>query len=275
MSYPPPPGQYPPPPPPPPGQQPGQYAVVSGLPVLRGRTLRRVGWSLLLASIVLFVVGGVLYETTALSKVKDFQRVQLSPGGTSPIIATGSGTVHLSKGKVVVYYEASGANDLKNHIPVPYSELTSPSGQKIQTYTLYGGGDVRQNKKIKDSLNYSKDGHDGVAVLQFTAPETGDYQVTVDLIGSTAKPGADAAFGPDIDTQSNVALTLVGVGMALFIGAVVVLIIGYVKRRRHKKEITQHGYVVALQPGQQPPPPPGYQPPPPPGYDDQFKPPPG
>src|SRR5580765_4119908 len=239
---PPPPGQYPPP-----GGQPPGYpapaqplAVVRELPKLRGGTVRRLGWIFLAASLAILIVAGVIDSKTEKTAVKNFQRVQVSAG---------QGTVHFNKtGKYAAYYESDSFNaDIG--VPIVPVKLTAPSGADV-TLKFYGN---RSDGKL-DKVTYDRDGHKGAALYQYTIAETGTYQVE---LTPNSQDGADAdiAFGKSLES-SQTAFGIVGlIGGLLFIASIVLLIVGFVKKRRHKKEIAKHGYVVALTPGQAPPPP--------------------
>jgi hypothetical protein len=202
----------------------GGYASGPPQPTrLRGRTPRRLGWIFLAAAVVVLIVGVVVVATKSLGKVDDFQRVR---------VADGAGTINLEAGKYVAYYEADNVERDTKTLPMIGVQLTSPSGQVINVTTPYGN---RSDNKIKH-LTYDYDGHRGAAMYEFTTTEAGAYQVK--LTGNVAQgPNATMAFGDSIATGTIVGGLLVVLGILLIVTAIVLLIVGYVKRSRHKREL--------------------------------------
>jgi hypothetical protein len=257
MSYPPPPAY----PPVPPSQQPDGP--------LRGRTPRRLGWIFLGLGILLIVVGGVLAATKSLGAVNDFERVKVADGG---------GNVNFDKtGKFLAYYEGSEVDSDIKRVPLPLIRLTSPSGKAEVLDTTYGGN-RRSEGKVSKKLTYDHDGHKGVAIYEFKITEAGDYKVELAATQATSS-GSDIAFGKSIAGGLVAGGLLIVGGVLLLIAAVVLLIVGYVKRSRHKSERQQaqlyggYGQPAFGAPGGYPPPP-GYgQPPAPPSYGQQPPPP--
>jgi hypothetical protein len=248
MSYPPPPA-YPPAPQSPPDAGP-----------LRGRTPRRLGWIFLALAIILFVIGAIVVAKKSYSEVKTFQRVS---------IADGSGSVNVDRtGKWVIYYEASNVNSSFKRIP-DITVLVTTSSKPVQLST-YG---KRKDGKV-DRLTYDYNGHKGAAAAEFQASDKGTYQVQV-RANETLPSGADLAFGKDIKGGTVAGGALIVGGVVCLIVAIVLLIVGFVKRARHKSErqaaMSGYGQPAYGAPGGYPPPPPGYGPPQ--GYPQQ--PPPG
>jgi len=204
--------------------------------------------------VILFVVGGVVVGTKALGKVNSFGRVS---------IASGSGTVTLNgTGKWVGYYEADNVSSSISAIPQFQVAVTGPSGQLV-TIKPYGN---RSDGKVK-KLTYSYNGHKGAAAFQFNVSQAGTYTIRVQAVDSLPA-GADVAIGRDIETGTVVGGLLIVGGVLFLIAAIVLLIIGLVKRSRHKKERATGGYGGYPPPGYAPPgyAPPGYAPP---GYAPQ------
>jgi hypothetical protein len=280
MSYPNPPGQPPAfPPAPGYGQQPAPVR-------LRGRIPLLLGWIFLALAVVGFVVGGVVIGTKSLGKVNGFHRVDFAGGG---------GTVQLNgTGKWVGYYEASNVDSSISSIPDFTVTVTGPGGAPV-SLQRYGNS---SNGTIK-KFTYHYNGHRGVAAFQFTAGQAGGYQVQLQA-GSNVPDGADVAIGRDIAGGTIAGGLLIVIGVVSLIAAAVLLIVGFVRRGRHKRELQaaaqywggpppgygppQQGYPAPSGWGQQPPPGYGQQPPPeygqqpPPGYGQQaphgFEPPP-
>ena len=232
MSYPPPPA-YPPAP---------QSAPSTG--PLRGRIPRLLGWIFLGVAIVLFVGGGVVIATKSYGAVKDFQRITIASGG---------GTVNLDRtGKWVIYYEASNVNSDFKRIPNLTVAVAGQSGPvQLSSYGKRSDGKV-------DRVTYDYNGHKGAAAAEFQVTQKGTYQVRVQP-GESLPSGAKLAFGKDIKGGTIAGGALIGAGFLFLVAAAVLLIVGFVKRARHKKErqafggYCQPAYGGA--PGGYPPPP--------------------
>lgn len=179
-------------------------------------------------AVVLFVVGGVVVGTQSFGKVDGFHRVTFA-GGTGTVDLDGTGTW-------VGYYEASDVDSSIKRIPEFRVAITDPSGAAV-TVHKYG---ERSDGKI-EKVTYRHDGHDGAAAFQFKANAKGTYQVRIAEVGSLPR-GADVAIGRDIQGGA-VAGGLLILGGALFlIAAIVLLIVGLVKRSRHKSELATAAY---------------------------------
>lgn len=205
---------------------PGPYVAAGdpGRPKhLRGR---KPLWAALIAfviAVILFVVGGVVFGTKSLGKVNDFQRVAIS-SGTGTVTLTGTG-------KWIGYYEADNVDNSIDHIPDFRVAVASPSGQNVSLQS-YGN---RKDGKVK-KFTYDYNGHKGAAAFQFSVTEKGTYTIRLEAVDSLPS-GADVAIGRDI-IGGTVAGALLIVGGVLFIlAAITLLIIGLVKRSRHKKQL--------------------------------------
>lgn len=239
---------------------------------LRGRTPRRLGWIFLALAIALFIAGGIVLATKSFSEVNKFQRVA---------VPTQNSTVTFNRtGKWVAYYEASNVHSGIDSVPAVRVAIESPSGQVRELTTLYGN---RSDRKVK-IFTYDYNNHRGVALYQFNISETGTYHVATQP-GPAAAADAKIAFGKDISGGTIAGGLIVVGGVVALIVAIVLLIVGYVKRSRHKREL-QSGQFGGPPPGYGPPAgygtPPGYAPPPPgysgsspsaPGYPSQQPPP--
>jgi len=237
--------------PPPPAYPPAPQSQPDG--PLRGRTPRRLGWIFLVVAIALFVVGGVVIAKKSLSKVNDFDRVSIADGG-GPVTLDGTR-------KWVGYYEADDVSSDTNRIPNFSVLVTGPGGAKVDLQR-YGN---RSDGKV-DKFTYEYNGHHGIAVFQFKAPEKGEYQIRLQA-DQTLPSDAGVAIGRDIAKGTIAgALFIVG-GVVFLIAAIVLLIVCYVKRSRHKSERQQaqmyggYGQPAFGAPGGYPPPP-GYGQPP-------------
>lgn len=242
MSYPPPPAY----PPVPQSQQPDGP--------LRGRALRRLGWIFLAVSVVLFVIGGVVIAKKSFSKVNDFDRVSIASGG---------GTVNLDgTGKWVGYYEAKDVSSDTDRIPNFLVLVTGPGDQKVDLQR-YGN---RKDGKV-DKFTYDYNGHHGIAAFQFKAPTKGQYKIQLQA-AQDLPSDAGVAIGRDIAKGTIVGALLIVGAVVFLIVAIVLLIVGFVKRSRHKSERQQaqmyggYGQPAFGAPGGYPPPPPGYGQPP-------------
>lgn len=230
MSYPPPPSGAPQP-----YGYPTQPPAPSGPVRLRGRTPRRLGWIFLVVGVALLVAGGIVAATTSLSKVNDFQRVS---------VATGSATINLNgTGKWIIYYETSQVSNSISELPgIRVVQLTDPSGQPVSARP-YGN---RSDGQV-DKFTYDYNGHKGIAAIQFTAPTSGAYKIQVEAVGSLPAD-ADVAIGRDISGGAIVGGLLVLGGVLFVVAAIVLLIVGFVKRRRHKRELQAPAYYQAPAP---------------------------
>jgi hypothetical protein len=252
------------PPPPAYPQQPADPGNVR----LRGHTPRRLGFIFLAVAIVFFVVGGI-GTNKSMSAVNKFQRVTVT--STFPSQATAETITFRQTGGYIAYYEGPDASN--STIPAVAVEMISPSGQPLSIATPYGN---RSDHKVT-VLRYDYNGHHGEALYQFHVSETGTYKVAA--VSERSPDGADIAFGKSIATGTAVGAGFIVGGVLFLIAAIVLLIVGFVKRGRHKKELASPpmGYPG---PGGYPPgsypqggyPPPGY---PQPGYPQPGYPQPG
>jgi hypothetical protein len=231
-NYPAGPGNYPasgygPPPP-------AQYGVPQAPPRLRGRRPIQVGIALLVAGLALAIVGGVFSSANADSKVPGFQRVAL---------ADRTGTVTFkSVGGYLAYYESSTVTAHTNSVPVIGVTLTNQAtGQQMNLDTLYG---QRADGRFK-ALRYDYKGHKGLATWQFHIDQAGPWKVE---LAPTPGAAADAqvAFGKSIAKGVVVGAVLILVGVLAMLGGLITLIVGLVKRRRHKRELRTSNPYAAL-----------------------------
>jgi hypothetical protein len=245
-------------PPPPPSAAPAP----SGKPRLRGRMPLRLALIFGILGIAGLVVGGIIAVNGALKKVDDFSRIDV-PSASSGTV--NKDTISFGTGGYVAYYEAPDATS--DSIPAVPVRITSPSGKQEVLDTPYGG---KSGGKDVKSLSYDYNGHKGVALWQFTITEKGDYLVEV-AGNQKANGSAKMAFGRSIGKSTAIGGVLVVIGVLLLITAIILLIVGLVKRSRHKKELATAGSYGYPPPPGYGPPAPGYGPPapgygPPPGY---------
>jgi hypothetical protein len=213
-------------------------------------------------------VGAVVGVTKSLSKVNGFHRIDFAGTGVATSTINLNGT-----GKWVGYYEASNVSSSISRVPDFQVAVTDPTGARV-TLQLYGN---RSDNKIK-KFTYDYNGHKGVAAFQFNASQVGMYKFQIQAV-ETLPSDADVAIGRDIEKGAVVGGVIIIVGVLFIVAAIVLLIIGFVKRSRHKKELAAPaGYFGGPPPayGGAPqgysPPPPGYGGPapgygtPPPGY---------
>lgn len=262
MSYPQPPPAYPAAPGG--GAQPGKVR-------LRGRVPRILGWIFLAIAVVLFVIGIVVVGTKSLSKVNSFQRVP---------VPTDNATVTFDHtGRYVAYYEASNVTSGIREVPAVGVAIQAPNG----TVTRLSQGYKEHSDGKIDIFTYDYNGHKGVGLYQFDITSTGVYHVATRPTPATA-PDAQIAFGEDISGAAVAGGVLIVIAVVLGIAAIILLIIGYVKRSNHKGELQRGQYWGgAPAPAYGGPPPgyggAGYPPPPqqyaPPGYGAPPPPPPG
>lgn len=195
---------------------------------LRGRTPRRLGWIFLALGVILIVVGSVVIATKSLTPVNDFQRVK----------ANSSGTVNFTKaGGYVAYYESNSVTADDKSVPLIPVRLTDPSGKQTVLSTKYGN---RSDGKIK-LLHYAYNNHKGLAMWQFHIDQAGTYKVEVGT-NTQAATDAQVAFGKSVAGGVVAGAGLLGLGVLVLIAAVVLLIVGFVKKGRHKRELASGQY---------------------------------
>jgi hypothetical protein len=256
------------------------YGAPPGKVKLRGRMLRILGWTFLAVAVVLFIVGIVVVGTKSLSKVNSFQRV--------PIPTNNSTVTFSSPGKYVAYYEAGNVNSDIREVPAVGVAIQAPNGTVTR---LTHGYKEHSDGKI-DIFTYDYNGHHGVGLYEFTITQTGVYHVATRPTTSTA-PDAQIAFGKDISGGALAGGVLIVISIVVGVVAIILLIIGYVKRSNHKGELQRGQYFGGAPapayggappghggappgygaPPNVAPPPPGYGGGPPPGYGDPPPPP--
>ena len=215
---------YPPPPPP-------ATSAPSGKPRLRGRIPLRLALIFGIIGIAGLVVGGLFVKST-FDTVDGFKRVSL---------AAGQGTVRLDSGKYVGYYEAPGHTKVFIQLAIADAQTRQPV-----RIGLYG-----KNTGTSSSLTYDRNGKHGEAVFKFNIDHSGSYLVQVATQDGNEPSGADVALGKSIAGKLVAGVVVLLVGVLFLVAAIILLIVGLVKRSRHKKQLATagaYGY----------PPPPGY-----------------
>lgn len=204
------------PPPPPSYQQSGP----PGKTRLRGRIPLRLSLIFGVIGVILVVIGGILLANSALNKIDSFKRVS---------VAAGSGTVDLTRtGNYVAYYETGSSSSHKAFVQM---RLVDSSGSPV-SLKLYNNG---------TTLTYDEGGRHGEALFTFKIAKSGTYQVQVR--SDTASAGAKIAFGESVAKGLAVGVGLLIPGVLLVITAIILLIIGLVKRSRHKTALASgYGY---------------------------------
>jgi len=202
----------------------------------RGTRAVQVGAILMAAGIVIAIIGSVIGSKTSDSKVNGFQRVQL---------ADKTGTITFkNSGGYVAYYESKSVTDSTNQkVPLIEVTLTPTSGQPLPLTTPYGN---RSDGKIK-YLHYDHDGHKGLAMWQFHIDQSGTYKVDLQDRSGVAASDAGVAFGKSIASSQAATAIVFGFGGLLLVAGLIVLIVGFVKQRRHRREL-RAGY-GGVQPG--------------------------
>jgi hypothetical protein len=215
MSYPPPPGQspYPSAPPPGPAGPPGR---------LRGRTPLRLALIFGVVGLALAIIGGILIANR-FSKTDSFARVS---------IAERSKAVEFDRvGSYVGYYETPTSASHRAYVQM---QIVDSAGTPLVLST-YG-----RNGSSTSTLTYDYNGRHGEALFTFHIKKSGKYLATV--LSTDAAPGADMAFGESIAGGIALGAGLFVPGLLLIVAAIVLLIVGLVKRSRHKKEIASGAY---------------------------------
>jgi hypothetical protein len=173
---------------------------------------------------VIALVFGILLLVGKSSTIDNLQRVALSRH---------SGTVTFDdSGGYVAYYEAAHIDP--SALPPLGVTLIAPSGRRIAVTTPYGN---RTDGRI-DVMTYHHGGADGVALYEFSIDETGTYRVDLEPSGFETA-GASMAFGESIAGSQLGGTLLVILGTVALVAALVLLIIGFVRRAGHKRRITE------------------------------------
>jgi hypothetical protein len=186
----------------------------------------QVGAILMAAGVVIAIIGGLIGGKTSDSKVNGFQRVQL---------ADRSGSITFkNSGGYVAYYESKSVTDSTNQkVPLIEVTLTPSGGQPVHLTTPYGN---RSDGKIK-YLHYDHDGHKGLAMWQFHIDQSGTYKVDLQDRSGVAASDAAVAFGKSVASAQAATAIVFGFGGLLLVAGLIVLIVGFVKQRRHKREL--------------------------------------
>jgi hypothetical protein len=198
---------------------------------MRGQRAIRVGAILIAVGVILAIVGGILANTNAYSRVNGFQRLAVKDG---------TGTVTFTNaGGYVAYYESGSVTDSTSQkIPeIPVRLTNEATGQTLTLSTPYGD---RADGKIK-YLHYDHGGHKGLAMWQFHIDQAGTYKVEV--AGNAFAAGdAVVAFGKSIARGVVVGGVMVIFGIVVLLAGVITLIVGFVRQRRHKRDLRAVGY---------------------------------
>lgn len=225
--------------PPPPAGYPGYPGAQPAK--LRGRMPLRLALIFGVIGLAMTIAGGVVIAKKSFGKVDNFDRVGVGATGKVTFDKTGN---------YLAYYEGDEVDDNISKVPLSAITLTSPSGRSMRLETLYGG---RKDNTIDTKLTYDYHGHKGVAIYQYKIKEKGTYQVSIQPTGGEST-GSDYAFGKSIGGALALGVALIIPGVLFIVTAIILLIVGLVKRSRHKKQ---------LQAGPFGAPPPGY------GYPQQ------
>ncbi len=212
---------------PPPPQSPQQQPP-SGKVKLRGHTGIRVGAILSIVGLVLLIVGIVVIVTQSFSKVDGFQRISFRQQ---------TGTVHFtSAGGYIAYYEAPGVTSNITFVPgIELAMRNKATGAPV-AFVPYGNN---ADGKL-DRLTYDYHDHHGVAYRQFHINTPGTYEVAIRGSSGVDQNG-DVAFGTSIAKGTVVGAGATAIGVLLLIAGLIVLLVGLLRRRGHKKQLAHYG----------------------------------
>ena len=202
-------------------------------PPTRGHWAIIVGAVSMALAVVAMIVGAALGSPTVVSQ---FQRVSVSDG---------RGTITFDNaGDYVAYYESAATAELgdqpekvtANRVPLIPVQLTNQAtGQRLVLNTPYGNRADGKPKK----LHYDFQGRGALAMWQFRISQTGRYQVDLGTASPAADPDAVVAFGPSTALAADGIIVISGT--LVFIAGLATLIVGLVKRRRRKRQVTYAG----------------------------------
>jgi hypothetical protein len=203
---------YPPPPPPHYGPAPG------GRQRLRGRIPLRLAAIFGIIGLGLAIAGIVVLVKSPINKVDDFVR--------APVDGRAHAVELTRTGHYVVYFETPQSGSHRANVRL------TVSGQDDDPLKLsvYGA-----NRTSTSTLTYDLGGKHGEAAYTFSISRSGTYSMTA--TSSDAPAGSRMAFGESIAHGLVAGLALFFPGLFLVIAAVVLLIVGLVKRSRHKREL--------------------------------------
>lgn len=177
----------------------------------RGRGLRVAGLVLLIVSIVggLSTLGFGLYR--AFGSVTDLQRVPASVGGQVNLDSSGVYTIYYEPAPGTLTQDPSGPTT-----DLPAVQVIGPDGS-VATVTPPDG-----------EFSYSFDDHAGRKIAELTADRPGAYRI--EPVSASAQSGELAVGG---NLGSWLALAFVGplVAVPIFLTGLVLLIVGFVRRR--------------------------------------------
>ncbi|GAB2461613.1 hypothetical protein [Jatrophihabitans fulvus] len=203
---------------------------------LRGRVALRVAALLGVLGVALCVIGVVLVVNAPLLNTGDFARI--SANGAPQ-------TVRLDRGDYIAYLETpvDGRHDAD-----------------LGALAVDGPGGPVDATRYDGTLTYAIDGRNGDAQYTFTIERSGDYDIAIRA--DNAPPGTTMSFGQNVDEGIIAGVLTFAPGLVLVFGAVALLVVGLVRRSRHKRELASayrgggNGYFSG-------PPQPGYGAPPP------------
>jgi hypothetical protein len=188
--------------------------------LLRGQRAIRIGAILLAVGVLIAIVSYKIAKPIDEGKVNGFQRVGAGDQNNPTVTFE-------HPGDYVAYYELIYVPD---QVPLIPTTLTNQAdGQVVTLSTPYGNrpGWVKY-------LHYNHGGHNGVAMWQFRIDHAGTYTVKTD--DSPLSP-VTVAFGPSIARSHTLGTVGYWFGELLVLSGLIVLIVGFVKRRRHKRAL--------------------------------------
>lgn len=206
-----------PPPPPPYGSQPPPPPYGAPVPApagkvkLRGRIPLRLAAIFGVIGLALAITGIVLIVNSPLSKTGDFPRVAINEQTSVRLERTGG---------YVIYFETPSGGSHSANIQV---QVLDPSGDPVGL------------KRYGNTLTYDVDGRHAEAAFTFRASESGRYEVNSS--SSDAPGGAQLSFGESVANGIVGGVLTFIPGLLLVIVAVILLIVGLVRRSRHKREL--------------------------------------
>ncbi len=183
-----------------------------------------------LLGVALAVVGGVLLSIAPITNIGSFPHADF---------ATDGGTVQLHRtGNYVGYFETPVGG---SHSAFVNMALAGPAGQPVplERYGQSGAGTT--------TLVYNLNGYHGEALFQFSIDRPGRYAVR--LQSNDAPSGARMAFGESIAHGVVRAVLVLVPGVLLVIAAIVLLIVGLVRRNSHNRDLAQQAAYGAPPPG--------------------------
>jgi hypothetical protein len=136
----------------------------------------------------------------------------------------GSAVVALDDGDWMIYHEYPGADSDSFRLP-PSVDVTGPTGRPVSL------------RPVSSTYPYGTGDHDGVAIYEFTANDSGSYTIEADTVGEPIRTANGIAIGRPLfgAAQLGSILGSIGLGGVSLIAGLILLIVTIVRRGRARR----------------------------------------